>query len=128
MTDDECIARFIEVFGFTREKGLYYLGKYAKKKRISEADFARATLSGLAESTPRTMVNHLVRDGEIPPEGYEAALACAKALRSAAIHGGTVIEAYDRLVRKEAIDPLDVRLVQKGNDLSFVPVNKEESK
>ena len=125
MTDDEAINRFFEVFGFTREKGLYYLGKYAKKKRIREADFARATLAGLAESTPRTMVNRLMRDGELPPEGYEAALACAKALRSAATHGGSVIEAYDRLVRKEAIDPLDVRLVQKGNDLSFVPVNKE---
>ena len=125
MTDDQAIQRFLEVFGFTREKGLYWLGRYAKKKHLREADFARATLAGLAESTPRTMVNRLMRDGELPPEGYEAALACAKALRSAATHGGTVIEAYDRLVRKEAIDPLDVRLVQKGNDLSFVPVNKE---
>lgn len=128
MTDDQAIQRFLEVFGFNREKGLYWLGRYAKKKHLREADFARVTLRGLAESTPRTMVNRLMRDGEIPPEGYEAALACAKALRSAATHGGTVTEAYDRLVRKEAIDPLDVRLVRKGNDLSFVPATKEESK
>ena len=128
MTDDEVIQRFFEVFGFNREKGLYYLGKYAKKLRISEADFARITLDNLANSSPRQMVNRLMRDGELPPEGYEAALACAKALRSAATHGGTVVSAYDRLVRKEAIDPLDVRLVQKGNDLSFVPANKENSK
>lgn len=125
MTDDEVIQRFFEVFGFNREKGFYWLGKFAKKKRVREADYARATLQGLAESTPRTMVNRLMRDGELPPEGYEAALACAKALRSAATHGGGVVEAYDRLVRKEVIDPLDVRLVQKGNDLSFVPANKE---
>ena len=128
MTDDQAINRFLEVFGFNREKGLYWLGRCAKKKHLREADFARATLAGLAESTPRTMVNRLMRDGELPPEGYEAALACAKALRSAATHGGGVVEAYDRLVRKEAIDPLDVRLVRKGNDLSFVPANKEESK
>lgn len=126
MTDDEAINRFIEVFGFTREKGLYQLGKYAKKKRIRMADFARATLRGLAESTPRTMVNRLMRDGELPPEGYEAALACAKALRSAATHGGSVVQAYDRLVRKEAIDPIDVRLVQEGDTISFVPTHKEE--
>lgn len=126
MTDDEVITRFIEVFGFTREKGLYYLGKYAKKKRVREADFARSVLRNIAKGSPWQMANRLIADGELPPSGLEAAIACAKALRSAAKYGGTVIEAYDRLVRKEVVDPITVRLVQKGNDLSFVPIHKEQ--
>ena len=126
MTDDEVIDRFIEVFGFTREKGLYQLGKYAKKHRVREADFARSVLRNLAKSSPWQMANRLVADGELPPNGLSAAIACAKALRSAVKHGGTIVSAYDRLVRKDAIDPIDVRLVQEGDTISFVPIHKEQ--
>lgn len=125
MTDDQAISRFIEVFGFTREKGLYYLGKHAKKKRVSEAAFAHTVLRNITRGTPRQMANRLMKDGDLPPSAYDAALVCAEALRSAAKYGGTLIEAYDRLVRKKGLD-LNVRLVQNGTDISFVPNHQEE--
>lgn len=126
MTDDQAIQRFIEVFGFTREKGLYYLRKHAKKQHVSEAYFARSVLKNLAKSNPRSMVNRLMKNEELPPAGYEAALTCARSLCSAAKYGGTVIDAYERLRRKGVIDELDARMVQNGNDISFYPATTKE--